>query len=74
MICPSVGSNGGCAITWSSQQQFAAEVRRRLRFVENAPLLPKLAEAELGEARERLPASRCILDHAAHACGGGAMR
>src|SRR4029077_10350474 len=40
----------------SSQQQFAAEVRRRLRFVENAPLLPKLAEAELGEARERLPA------------------
>ena len=33
----------------SSQQQFAAEVRRRLRFVENAPLLPKLAEAELGE-------------------------
>jgi len=34
----------------SSQQQFAAEVRRRLRFVENAPLLPKLAEAELGPA------------------------
>src|SRR5205823_10774954 len=58
----------------SSQQQFAAEVRRRLRFVENAPLLPKLAEAELGEAQERLPASRCIVDRAAHAGSGAAMR
>jgi len=58
----------------SSQQQFAAEVRRRLRFVENAPLLPKLAEAELREAQERLPASRCILDRAPHACSGAAMR
>ena len=58
----------------SSQQQFAAEVRRRLRFVENAPLLPKLAEAELGEAQERLPASRCIVDRAPHAGSGAAMR
>src|SRR6202048_3958033 len=58
----------------SSQQQFAAEVRRRLRFVENAPLLPKLAEAELGEAQQRLPASRCILDRAPHAGSGAAMR
>jgi hypothetical protein len=58
----------------SSQQQFAAEVRRRLRFVENAPLLPKLAEAELREAQERLPASRCILDRAPHAGSGAAMR
>src|SRR5258705_4386281 len=58
----------------SSQQQLAAEVRRRLRFVENAPLLPKLAEAELGEAQERRPASRCILDRARHACSGAAMR
>ena len=75
MICPSVGSNGGCAITSSSQQQFAAEVRRRLRFVENAPLLPKLAEAELGEAQERLPASRrCIVDRAPHAGSAAAMR
>src|SRR6202023_494094 len=41
----------------SSQQQLAAEVRRSLRFVENAPLLTKFAEVELGEARERLPAS-----------------
>jgi hypothetical protein len=58
----------------SSQQQLAAEVRRSLRFVENAPLLTKLAEADLGEARERLPASRCILDRAAHAGSGAAMR
>src|SRR5712672_3565133 len=33
----------------SSQQQFAAEVRRRLRFVENAPLLPKLLLQSSGE-------------------------
>src|ERR1700726_5332385 len=58
----------------SSQQQFAAEVRLRLRFVENAPLLPKLAEAELGEAQERPPANRCIVDRAPHACSGAAMR
>src|SRR5207237_4744950 len=58
----------------SSQQQFAAEVRRRRRLVENAPLLPKLPEIEFGKARERLPASRCILDRAAHACSGAAMR
>jgi hypothetical protein len=58
----------------SSQQQLAAEVRRRVRFVENAPLLTKLAEAELGEARKRLPATRCILDRAAHACSGTATR
>jgi hypothetical protein len=58
----------------SSHQQFAAEVRRRLRFVENAPLLTKFAEAELREARKRLPANRCILDRAAHACSGAVMR
>src|SRR5271168_2952869 len=58
----------------SSQQQLAAEVRRSLRFVENAPLLTKLAEVELREARERLPASPCILDHAPHACSGATMR
>jgi hypothetical protein len=40
------------------------------RFVENAPLLPKLAEAELGEAQERLPASRRILDRAPRAGSG----
>jgi hypothetical protein len=58
----------------SSQQQLATEVRRRRRFVENAPLLTKLAEAELGKARERLPASHCMLDRAAHACSEAAMR
>ena len=58
----------------SSHQQLAAEMRRCLGFVESTPLLTKFAEVELGEARERLPASRCILDRAAHACSGAAMR
>src|SRR5271168_1053967 len=44
------------SVCHSSQQKLAAEVRRSFRFVENAPLLTKLAEAELGEAQERLPA------------------
>src|SRR5215831_8849904 len=57
-----------------SQQQLAAEVRRRLDFVERAPLLTKLAQIKRGEARERLPASRCMMDRAAHACSGVAMR
>ena len=47
-----------------SQQQLTAETRRWLGFVESAPLLTTLAEIELGEARERLPASRCIVDRA----------
>ena len=42
--------------------------------VESAPLLTKLAEVKLGEARERLPAGICILDRAPHACSGAAMR
>ena len=58
----------------SSHQQLAAEMRRCLGFIENALLLTTLPEIELGEARERLPASHCILDHAAHACAAGAMR
>ncbi|HYZ40020.1 MAG TPA: hypothetical protein VE687_05245, partial [Stellaceae bacterium] len=58
----------------SSQQQLAAKVRRNLRFVENAPLLTKCAEVELVEARERLAASRCILDPAFQARSGAAMR
>jgi hypothetical protein len=58
----------------SSQQQLAAEVRRCIGFVENAPMLTKLAETEFREARERLPASRCILDRAPHACSEAAMR
>jgi hypothetical protein len=58
----------------SAQQQLAAEMRRCIGFVESTPLLTKLAEVELGEARERLPAGRSILDRAAHACSGAAMR
>jgi hypothetical protein len=58
----------------SSHQQLTAEVRRCLGFVESAPLLTNSAEVELGEARKRLPASRYILDRAAHACSGKAMR
>jgi len=58
----------------SSYQQLAAEMRGRIGFVERAPALTKLAEIELGEARECLPASRCILDRAAHVCCGAAMR
>src|SRR5437764_9157883 len=40
-----------------SQQQLAAEMRGCLGFVESAPLLTKLAERDLGEARKRLPAN-----------------
>ena len=58
----------------SSYQQLAAEMRGCISFVERAPALTKLAEIELGEARKRLPASRCIFDRAAHACCGAAMR
>ena len=58
----------------SSYQQLAAEMRGRIGFVERAPALTKLAEIELGEARECLPASRCILDRAPHAGSGAAMR
>jgi hypothetical protein len=57
-----------------SYQQLAAQMRRRIGFVERAPLLAKLAEIELQEARERLPVSRRIFDRAAHACCGEAMR
>ena len=58
----------------SSYQQLAAEMQGCIGFVERAPALTKLAEIELGEARKRLPASRCIFDRAAHACCGAAMR
>jgi hypothetical protein len=46
----------------SSYQQLAAEMRGCIGFEERAPALTKLAEIELGEARKRLPASRCIFD------------
>ena len=58
----------------SSYQQLAAEMRRGIGFVESTPVLTKFAEVELGEARERLPASRRIWDRAVHACSGAAMR
>ena len=58
----------------SSYQQLVAEVRRGIGFVESAPVLTKFAEVELGEARERLPASRSIWGHTVHACSGAAMR
>jgi hypothetical protein len=58
----------------SSYQQLAAEMRGCIGFVERAPALTKLAEIELGEARERLPASHCIFDRAGHACSGAGMR
>jgi hypothetical protein len=57
-----------------AQQQLAAEMRGCVGFVERAPLLPQLAELELGEARERLPADRNISNRAAHVCPGPAMR
>ena len=57
-----------------SQQQRAAEVSGRLSFIETTPLLTQFADFESGEARERLPASRCILDPAFHACSETAMR
>ena len=62
------------AICDGAQQQLAAEMRGCLGFVESAPVRTKLAELELGEARERLPASGRILERAAHACSGAAMR
>src|SRR5262249_56625117 len=57
-----------------SHEQLTAEMRRRRGFVENAPLPTKRVEIELGEARERLPASRCVADCAAHAWSAAAMR
>src|SRR5205814_7871760 len=62
------------AVCDGAKQQLAAEMRGCVELVENAPLLTKLAERELGEARERLPANRNISNRAAHACSGRAMR
>ena len=62
------------AVCDGAQQQLAAEMRGCLGFVESAPLLPQLAERELREARERLPASRHIARRAAHACSAAVMR
>src|SRR5438270_5745457 len=42
------------------QQQLAAEMRGYVGFVESPPLLTKLGEIQLQEARKRLPADRNI--------------
>jgi hypothetical protein len=44
------------------------------RFYRGLAMLPELAKAELGKARQRLPANRRILYCAAHAWSGAAMR
>src|SRR5438105_14233918 len=62
------------AVCDGAQQQLAAEMRGCLGFVESAPLLPQLAELELGEARERLPAICNVSKRAAHARSAEAMR
>ena len=62
------------AVCDGAPQQLAAEMRGCLGFVESAPLLTKLAERELGEARQRLRANRSIPKRAAHACSAAAMR
>src|SRR5689334_25134510 len=62
------------AVCDGKQQQLAAEMRGCLGFVESAPLLPQLAQSELGEARERLPANPDISKRAAHARSGAGMR
>src|SRR5436190_4718773 len=62
------------AVCDGAQQQLAAEMGGCLGFVESPPLLTKLDERELREARERLPANRNISNRAAHAGSGDAMR
>src|ERR1700730_6248943 len=44
------------AVCDCSDQQLAAEMGGGIGFVETAPLLAKLTDVELGEARERFPA------------------
>ena len=58
----------------SALQQLVAEMRRCVRLVQSTPVLAKLAETELRETRERLPASRNIATRAAHACSAAVMR
>src|SRR5882724_7094824 len=58
-----------------SDQQLAAEMQRSIRLVETAPLLAKLADVELGEARERLPAGILLSDgHGRHRSGAVSTR
>src|SRR5690348_16907679 len=62
------------AVCDGAQQQLAAEMRGCFGFVESAPLLPQLADLELGEARQRLPTICDLSKRAAHARSAEAMR
>ena len=53
-----------------SDQQLAAEMGGSIGLIETAPLLAKLADVELGEARQRLPAYILLSDgHGRHRSG-----
>src|SRR5439155_21564871 len=58
-----------------SDQQLAAEMWRSIGFVYKTPLLAKLAEIELGEARQRLPAGIVLSGgHGRHRSGAVSTR
>src|SRR5436309_417034 len=55
--------------------QLTAEMRGNIGFVETAPLLAKLVDVELGEARERLPAGILVSGgHGRHRSGAVSTR
>jgi class 3 adenylate cyclase len=55
--------------------QLTAEMRGNIGFVETAPLLAKLVDVELGEARERLPAGILVSGgHRRHRSGAVSAR
>src|SRR5205807_1115272 len=55
--------------------QLTAEMRGNIDFVETAPLLAKLVDVELGEARERLPAGILVSGgHGRHRSGAVSAR
>src|SRR6266850_780421 len=55
--------------------QLTAEMRGNIGFVETAPLLAKLVDVELGEARERLPAGILVSGgHGRHLSGAVSAR
>src|SRR5467141_315531 len=58
-----------------SDQQLAAEMWGSIGFVETAPLLAKLVDVELGEAREHLPAGILVSGgHGRHRSGAVSAR
>src|SRR5205807_3138097 len=58
-----------------SDQQLAAEMGGSIGLIETAPLLAKLADVELGEARQRLPACIPLSDgHGRHRSGAVSTR